>query len=126
MARKTKAKAPDRAQSRSQFLALHPLRNPQIEWEETENRVVLSIQRPNNWKVKIINIFFPVPDERKVVLDPLGSHVWRMCDGKTSVDEISRDLQREYKLGGREAELSLRQFFQDLAKRGYLGFAVKK
>lgn len=116
----------DRAQARREFLALRPLRNPNLGWEETEGRVVLVIPRPNTIQVKLLNIFFPVPKERKVVLDPIGSNVWRHCDGQTTIEKISKSLQDEYKLGAREAELSLRQFFQDLGKRGYIGFAVEK
>jgi hypothetical protein len=126
MAKKKKAVKLDRADARRQFLALKPARNPALGWEEVEGRVVLTIPRPNNLKVKIINIFFPVPDDRKVVLDPIGTHVWRQCDGLTTIEKIGRSLQSEYKLGAKEAELSLRQFFQDLGKRGYIGFAVEK
>ena len=121
---KTKKRPADRATARREFLALKPLRNPKLGWEEVENRVVLRVPRPNTWQVKIVNIFFPVPDERKVVLDPIGSDVWRICDGQTPIAEMIQVLQREYKLGAKEAELSLQQFFKDLGRRGYIGFAI--
>ena len=126
----TKKKAPkvppDRARARREFLALRPARNPILGWEEVEGKVVLTIPRATGWKVKMINIFFPVPDEKKVVLDAIGSHVWTRCDGQNTIDYLSRELQNEYKLGAREAELSLQQFFKDLGKRGYIGFATEK
>ena len=122
--KKTKKRAPDRATARREFLALKPLRNPKLGYDEIEGRVVLRVPRPDTWQVKIVNIFFPVPDERKVVLDPIGSDVWRVCDGQTPIAEIIKVLQREYKLGSKEAELSLQQFFKDLGRRGYIGFAV--
>ena len=126
----TKTKKPgrklDRATARREFLALKPLRNPNLGWEEVEGRVVLRVPRPNTLQVKIVNVFFPVPDERKVVLDPIGSDVWRMCDGETPISEVGKLLQRQYKLGAREAELSLQQFFKDLGRRGYIGFATPK
>ncbi len=121
---KPKKRAPDRATARREFLALRPVRNPNLSWEEVENRVVLRVPRPDTWQVKIINIFFPVPEARKVVLDPIGSDVWRVCDGETPISEVMKVLQREYKLGAKEAELSLQQFFKDLGRRGYIGFAT--
>ena len=122
-----KAKAPvDPAKARREFLALRPARNPKLDWEDVEGRVVLTIPRPNTLQIKLLNIFFPVPESRKVVLDPIGSNVWRRCDGTTAIEKISKALQSDYQLGAREAELSLRQFFQDLGKRGYIGFAVEK
>lgn len=122
--KKPKKRVPDRATARREFLALKPLRNPNLGWDEVENRVVLRVPRPDTWQVKIVNIFFPVPEERKVVLDPIGSDVWRVCDGQTTIADVMKVLQREYKLGAKEAELSLQQFFKDLGRRGYIGFAM--
>ena len=120
---------PDRAGARRQFLALRPLRNPDIAQEDAEGRVLLIITPPDTRASKILSFFLPLsPEERKkrVVLDPLGSHVWRLCDGKNSIESISKSLQKTFKLGTLEAEHSLRQFFQTLGKRGYVGFVQEK
>ena len=122
--RAAKAK-PDRATARRQFLALKPLRNPQIEEEDAEGRVLLIITPPDTRFSRVLGFFLPLsPEERKkrVVLDPLGSHVWRLCDGQNSMEAISKSLQKTFKLGTLEAEQSLRQFFETLGKRGYVGF----
>lgn len=126
MATKKTKVAPDRARARREFLALRPARNPVIEWSETDGKITLVIPRASSWKVKLINVFFPVPTDKKVVLDAIGSHVWARCDGQNSIDALSRELQQHYKLGAREAELSLQQFFKDLGRRGYIGFATEK
>ena len=128
MKRAPKSK-PTRAGARRQFLELRPLRNPAITEEETEGRVLLVITPPNTRLTKFIQFFLPLsPEERKkrVVLDPIGSHVWRLCDGKTTMESISKSLQKTFKLGTLEAEHSLRQFFQTLGKRGYVGFIQEK
>ncbi len=120
---------PDRASARRQFLALRPLRNPNINEEDAEGRVLLIITPPETRASKFLGFFLPLsPEERKkrVVLDPIGSHVWRLCDGRTSIEAISKSLQTTFKLGTLEAEHSLRQFFQTLGKRGYIGFAQEK
>ncbi|HEX8463062.1 MAG TPA: PqqD family protein [Abditibacterium sp.] len=119
-----KKKAPDRARARREFLALRPARNPIIGWDESEGRVLLVVPRPNTWKIRLINRFFEVPATRRVDLDALGSFVWKRCDGQTTIEKLSRELQREYKLGAREAELSLQHFFQTLGRRGYIGFVT--
>jgi hypothetical protein len=125
-AKKKERVVPDRATARREFLALRPARNPKIEWEDVDGKAVLTIPRANNWRLKLVNLFFPVPETRKVVLDSIGSLVWRHCDGENSIDKLSRELQREYNLGGREAELSLQQFFKDLGRRGYVGFVTER
>lgn len=126
MPKAKKTAPPDRATARRHFLALRPARNPKISWEEVDGKAVLTIPRPNNWRTKLVNVFFPVPDTRNVVLDSIGSLVWRHCDGQNNIDQIARELQREYKLGGREAELSLQQFFKDLGRRGFVGFVTER
>lgn len=108
---------------RKTWLALRPWRNPALQWFEEENRVILHIQRQQNWKTKILNLFVPLPEERKIALDAIGTHVWRMLDGKNTVGAIARSVAKEYKLVEREAELSVQQFFRELARRGYVGFA---
>lgn len=126
--RTPKAK-PDRASARREFLALRPLRNPDIKEEDAEGRVLLIITPPETRASKVLSFFLPLsPEERKkrVVLDPIGSHVWRECDGRNTIEHISKSLQKTFKLGTLEAEHSLRQFFQTLGKRGYIGFVQDK
>ena len=43
---------------------------------------------------------------------------------RNTITDVMKVLQREYKLGVKEAELSLQQFFKDLGRRGYIGFAT--
>ena len=108
---------------RKAWLALRPWRNPALEWFEEEDRVILHIKRQQNWKTKILNLFVPLPEERKIALDAIGTHVWRLLDGKNTVGAIARSVAKEYKLVDREAELSVQQFFRELARRGYVGFS---
>jgi hypothetical protein len=118
-----KSKPKARGLDRKAWLALRPWRNPALDWFEEENRVILHIKRQQNWKTKIVNLFVPLPEDRKIALDAIGTHVWRMLDGKNSVDVIARSVAKEYKLVEREAELSVQQFFRELARRGYVGFS---
>ena len=110
------------APTRRDTLELLPIRNPALQWEEIEGQVVLHIKRESNLKTRLIGLFLPSPASRDVVLDAIGTHVWKQLDGATTVGNISKSLAREFKLLPREAEISLRQFFQELGRRGYVGF----
>ncbi len=110
--------------SRREMLALRPLRNPALEWVVEEGQVVLEIKRVNNWKTKLLNIFVPLPESRRVVLDPIGTDVWQMLDGQNTIEDIGKALARKHKLTSRETELSLQQFFKELSRRGYVGFVM--
>ena len=110
------------APTRRELLAVRPVRNPALEWVEEDGQVVLHIKRVNNWKTRLITIFTQVPESRRVVLDPIGTHVWRMLDGQNTFEAIAKSLAKEFKLMPREAELSLQQFFKELGRRGYVMF----
>lgn len=113
-----------RPASRREVLQLRPLRNPALDWYEEEDRVVLHIHRAQTWKTRLLGVFFPLPEDRRVALDAIGTDVWRMLDGKATLGQIARAVANKYKLSPREAELSVQQFFKELGRRGYVGFAV--
>lgn len=104
---------------------MKPLRNPLLLWDEHEGIVTLRVQhgRKGNWKMRMMHVLVPLPEERPVLLDTIGSDVWLMIDGEHSLGQIAHTLAKKYKLENREAELSVQQYFKDLARRGYIGFA---
>ncbi|MDQ3814684.1 MAG: PqqD family protein [Armatimonadota bacterium] len=110
--------------TRREVLALRPCRNPALEWFEADGHVVLHIKRVHNWKTRLLELFLPLPDEQRIVLDPIGTDVWQMMDGQTSIGAIAKKLAAKYKLTSREAELSVQQFFKELGRRGYVGFVM--
>jgi hypothetical protein len=111
-----------------EMLLLKPIRNPGLEWVEEEERVVLTIhhETQTGWKARVIGLFVAMPKDRRVVLDAIGSDVWRLTDGENTLGSIAKKLAKKYKLSPREAELSLQQFFKELGKRGYIGFITEK
>lgn len=115
----------DPAHARREFLALRPMRNPALEWQEEEGHVVLHVTLTHTWKTRVLNLFFQVPRDRRVILDAIGSSVWHMLDGQATIGQIAKALASQYKLNAREAELSLQQFFKDLGRRGYVGFMIE-
>lgn len=110
-----------------ELLKLRPVRNPGLEWEEEEGRVVLHIRHfeKRNWKMRLLNLIISMPDDRRIVLDAIGTDVWQMTDGQNTLGRIAKKLAEKYKLSPREAELSLQQFFKELGRRGYVGFLTE-
>lgn len=122
--RKTKGRG-KAGPTRRQLLAMKPLRNPLLKWDEHEGRVILRVQhgKKGNWKTRLAHVFVPLPEERAVELDAIGTDVWLMVDGEHTIGQIAQTLAKKYKLENREAELSVQQYFKDLGRRGYIGFA---
>jgi hypothetical protein len=128
--RKRKPKGP--GIPRSDFLKVRLVRNPQIEWSKNdEGNTVLRIPIKQEAKKrkgasKLLTKIFPEPDvkEKKVQLDKVGSFVWELCDSDTTIEGIVNALNKEYKMIPREAEITLRLYFEQLSKRGLIGFLI--
>jgi hypothetical protein len=58
---------------------------------------------------------------KKVQLDELGTSVWDMINGKSSVRQLVERFARTHRLEAREAEVSVAQFVRELGRRGLIG-----
>lgn len=113
--------------TRDQAMSARPIRNPNLRWRENdEGEAVIVLPRRRDWVGKFLAWMFFVPEARPVALDEAGTFVWQNCDGTNSVNELVGLLQEEYKLGRREAEMSLTEFLKMLGKRGMVGFLIPK
>ncbi|MBI2297604.1 MAG: PqqD family protein [Armatimonadetes bacterium] len=111
--------------TREEAFSARPLRNPAIVWEQQDSGLVL-LTVPLEVKpwMRLLRYVIQVPTERRVELDEVGSDVWLWCDGESSVKELTARLAKAHQLNAREAEVSLTQFLQTLAKRRFIGFAL--
>lgn len=111
-----------------QMLSLRPLRNPAVKWERAgeENLVVIHYEpKPFEGRPKFIDRFFGLPGEKRIELtDELSSAVWEMCDSKHTVGEIAGFISREYKLGRRQAEVSVLAFLKTLQTKRLVGVPI--
>jgi hypothetical protein len=110
--------------SHQQVLGLRPMRHPGANWERAgeDNLVVLSIRRRDDRWANLLSRVFGIPPERRIELtDELSSRVWELCDGKHTVGEISRLLSADYKLGTRQAEVSVLAFLRTLQSKRLVG-----
>ena len=120
---KTK-KAPRPASlTRRDVLKMRPIRNPNLEWNEQEGQVVLRVtHNRTSWKARLLSVFMDLPRNRTVVLDQVGTDIWKAIDGHNTFAQLAQMLVKKHQLTPREAEVSLQQFFKELTRRGYVAF----
>jgi len=58
---------------------------------------------------------------KKLQLDELGTAVWDMMNGGSTVEQIVDAFAKKYQLHGKEAEIAVTRFIRDLGKRGLIG-----
>jgi hypothetical protein len=58
---------------------------------------------------------------RKLQLDILGTGVWELVNGKSTVMEIIVSFAGHHQLYHKEAEVSVIQFLRELGRRGIIG-----
>jgi hypothetical protein len=61
---------------------------------------------------------FPVSSHRRVELEPLGTAVLDLCDGRRTVEGVIEKFAADHKLSFREAQLSISEFLHQLITRG--------
>lgn len=100
------------------ILASIPVKNPAIAWEKNERgEVVIKIKLEPS-RPGLFSGFVKEPQEKKIVLDAMGSYVWEQIDGQKSINEIADLLAQRFKFHKREAQMSLLAYVQMLAERG--------
>jgi hypothetical protein len=123
--RKRRAMAP--ALTRAQATAARPIRNPALSWHENEHGfAVVTLSRRRDLTGKVLASVFMVPESRPLVLDEVGTLVWKLCDGEHSFQDLVMALSREYSITQREAEVSMAEFMRLLGRRGMIAFILPK
>ncbi|MDA0747567.1 MAG: PqqD family protein, partial [bacterium] len=104
--------------SREAMFNSKPTRNDLLEWEKKENgETAITLRRADTLKVKIISKLFWVPEKRTLVLDEIGSQIWGMCDGRTTVQAMVNRLSEDHQLNAKEAEISLLAYLKKLGQK---------
>ncbi len=112
--------------TREQSLNAIPVRNQGIEVRrESGGTAVLVLKRSDSLRARAMSKIFYVPAERKIGLDELGTYVWDLCDGQTSVKKIVSLFAKKHKLGKKEAEVSVVEYLRQLTKKGLLGLIIE-
>jgi hypothetical protein len=112
--------------TRSQIRRARPHRNSALEYiEEKDGRVTLKVPLSKKGKIaRFVSRSVDLPEHKQVELEPIGAMVWKLCDGKHTVEGIISKLQEEYKISKVEAEASLLTFLDTLEKRRFVSIEV--
>ena len=111
--------------NRTQVMKSFPVRNQLITWEvDDKGEASLVVPQKDQLWLKLASKLFMLPNKRVIVLDSIGTYVWQMCDGKHTISQIIKGVQKQYQLTRKEAETSLFTFMQQLGKRNFIGFAI--
>ena len=112
--------------TREAMLDSRPARNEALKWDRNdEGEAQIRVRRQETWKVRLLSRMFYIPKERKITLDELGTEVWTLCDGRTSVSQMIEVLSRKYQLNRKEAEVSLLTYLKTLGQKRFIGFVIE-
>lgn len=111
--------------SRNEALACIPQIVPAVSWQtQTSGDILIEYPLPVKPLLKAIFTRFNRESTekltRKLQLDALGSQVWLLIDGSTSVGEIIRTFARSSNITNQEAEQSVTAFIRQLGNRGLI------
>ncbi|HCL29847.1 MAG TPA: hypothetical protein DIC52_15580 [Candidatus Latescibacteria bacterium] len=111
--------------TREAMMNSRPARNDLLKWEKTETgEAQIKVVRQETWKTRLLSKVFYIPETRTITLDEVGTEVWQMCDGHTSVEKMIDRLRQRYKLDRKEAEVSLLSYLKTLGQKRFVGFLV--
>jgi hypothetical protein len=113
-------------QTRREALACIPVKNRQVSEQrmETGEVVVLYPLTVRPWMATLagwLGARALPPRTAKLQLDRLGSAVWAMLDGRTSLRGIAAAFAESHRLERKEAEVAVAQFIRELGRRGIIG-----
>lgn len=108
------------------FLDFVPVCNPDFTWDSDKKGIVTVHVKNTGFYNWIAQKFFRKPKVSHIKLDEYGSFVWHQMDGKRTIYEISKLVQKEF---GKEAEPLLNRlvkYFQILYDNKFIGYMKKK
>ena len=112
--------------SRSRALDCAPVKNIHVKATRLDSGEILltypAAIRP--WIAGLIRRFGGPSDRsfsKKLQLDELGTQVWDLIDGSTTVQSVIQRFAEDYQLHLKEAEVSVSRFLRELGRRGIIG-----
>ncbi len=109
---------------RKTLLSAKPLRNTLITWDDNEEELQLRVPMKQSKPSRLWRFLFGFPEQKNIHLDLLGSEVWKMCNGKNSVQDIVKSIQERYNLSRKEAEVSTLEYLRKLMSKHLIGLNI--
>ncbi|MBW2147246.1 MAG: PqqD family protein [Deltaproteobacteria bacterium] len=116
--------------TREQALNAVPVRNEAVntQYGDNEEAILTFYVQQRGWLVSMLR-FLRKPDtismQKRLQLDEIGTLIWQLSDGKTSVLDMIDLLCDRYRLHRKEAEKSLLAFLRMLGERGLIAMELK-
>jgi hypothetical protein len=87
--------------------------------------VTIRIKREKPWyMVPPISWAIPMRSEREVVLDRIGTQIWKLCDNGSTVEAIVDAFSERHTLTFHEARAAVTGYLKGLIQRGVLAIVV--
>ena len=102
------------------MLRAHPLQNHAARVErEPGERVSVWVEQTRRL-VPPLSWIVPFKRERLTRLDPIGSRVWSLCDGRHTVEDVVDAVAQQYRLTFHESRVAVTGYLKTLIQRGVL------
>lgn len=98
-----------------------PRRNPDIVWrneKNRENKLLEAQQRGED--ISDSGTVILIISGMMHQLNLVGAHIWNLCDGTRSLEDISKALAAEFDAEPSEVEGDVAEFVKNLFERGWL------
>jgi len=100
--------------------------NTALRTDEQERQTVIVIPRKKSPLISFLAFFLSTPKEKKVVLDELGSEVFRYCRQELTVSEIVARFGQKHNFSPEYSRQNVLVYLRTLAQRGIIGFLMKE
>ncbi len=108
-----------RAPDWSDFLELVPMPNKAADVETKDGVVSVEVAIKRPWfLLPPLSWILPVSPKRVVILDSLGSQIWKQCDGSRKIEAIVDGFARSENLTFHESRVLMTQQIREMVRRG--------
>ena len=111
--------------NREQSLKSIPIHNVGITEEGDAQQLRISFKRKAPAFANLIKKFNLPQPEKTIILDEMGTFIWRLIDGKKTTNEIIELFRKQYPLPRREAEAGVTAHLKNLMVRGAISLVFK-
>lgn len=111
------------------MLEARPVHNAAARAElDGDTGVIIAVETrpPRCLSVPPLSWIVPVRKERKVTLDRLGAEVWRLCDGKMTVEGVVDSFSRSHGLTFHEARVAVTGYVKGLIRHGVVAIELNE
>ncbi len=107
------------------YLDRIPKRSPSLKWKNDENGCITLEVENKGWVNRLAQKLFGRPKVSYVHLDKLGSFVWPLLDGKTTITELGKAVDAEFGEEAHPLYERLARYFQILDSYGFVEWATE-